>query len=145
MTLLTLLTLGDDVYLVVEKKEPKPLDETADCGLPAYTVDVKMLIYKLNEEKREWVEVVDLPDHVFFFIGDQVCSYALSSQAFPGMRGRCVYFQENMFTQFNKAEKSLGRIGGDTGVYQLDDLTFGPLAWFRSRWAIFWPPPTWLK
>ncbi|KAH7865732.1 hypothetical protein Vadar_010442 [Vaccinium darrowii] len=143
LKLVTLLTLGDDLYLVVEKLDGKRVDkfnEVANCssvedGLVHYTVTIQVMFYKLNEANKEWENVVDLTDRVFF-VGD-VCSYSISTQDFPGLRGKCVYFPENMFTTSIEENKKMGKFWGVTGVYNLEDGSFGPLALFPFHWSIF--------
>lgn len=150
LKLVTLLTSGDDLYLVVETVKTTQVDaidestnsSPVDDGLVHYTVKVEVMFYKLNEADKAWEEVIDLPDQVFF-VGD-ICSYSVSAQGFPGLIGNCVYFPENMFNIYNEEEKKLGKFWCDTGLCNLEDGSFGPLASFPSHWPIFWPPPPWL-
>ncbi|XP_059640546.1 putative F-box protein At5g60060 [Cornus florida] len=100
-------------------------------------------VYKLNEEKKEWGRVETLGDRVFF-VGDN-CSYCVSTWDFAGLKGDCIYFCDNLFTNYNDEDKNLTEICGDSGVYSLADDSCRPLARFSDHSQIFWPPQAWFK
>lgn len=100
---------------------------------------VHLKIYKLNEEKREWARVNDLDDHVFF-VGDD-CSYSISARDYPGLEPNCVYFYDYSFHDVNEDEEKLGEFCADTGVYCLDEESYGPLANYPDQWPPFLASP----
>ncbi|XP_031287369.1 F-box protein SKIP23-like [Pistacia vera] len=71
-------------------------------------------VYKLDEEKCEWVEVIDGLEDSVFFVGNDG-SFCVSAKEFPGCKGNCVYFKE-------------GPIRG--GIIDLKDGTVGGFSAF---------------
>ncbi|XP_031287372.1 F-box protein SKIP23-like [Pistacia vera] len=86
-------------------------------------------VYKLDEEKCEWVEVIDGLEDSVFFVGNDG-SFSVSAKEFPGCKGDCVYFKE-------------GPIRG--GIIDLKDGTVGGFSAFPGYCNIFWPRPTWVE
>ncbi|XP_031287389.1 F-box protein SKIP23-like isoform X1 [Pistacia vera] len=96
-------------------------------------------VYKFDEEKREWVEVMDGLDDSVFFVGDDD-SFSLSAKEFPGCKGNCVYFKEA-----DPFKVSDCHPGTDGWIFDLKDGTVGGLSAFPGYSNIFRPRPTWVE
>lgn len=115
-----------------------------DIDLCVYSSDsddsgpVRVIVYKLDEEKRDWVQMEGLDDRVLF-AGDDV-SFSVLAKDFEGCKRNCVYYRDDTFSEENEDHP-----GFDVGIFCLEDGTSGPLSKFPGYSKIFWPPPTWLK
>ncbi|XP_031286483.1 uncharacterized protein LOC116145194 [Pistacia vera] len=94
------------------------------------------LVYKLDEEMCEWVEVEDGLEDRVFFLGDD-CSFSLSAKEFSGCKGKSIYFKHGP----SRIDGFLPGIDG--GIFDLKDRTVRHL--FAECSKIFWPPPSWVK
>ncbi|XP_031259775.1 F-box protein SKIP23-like [Pistacia vera] len=120
-----LIKSSQDLFLII-KSWPFQIDP------------IEFKVYKLDEEKREWVEVMDGLEDSVFFVGDDA-SFSLSAEEFPGCKGNCVYFKGGPF------EVTDCHPGTDGGIIDLKDGTVGGLSAFPGYSNIFWPRPTWVE
>lgn len=104
-------------------------------GNPEYPV--RFEVFKLNDEKKQWVRVKSF-DGRAFFVGDD-CSFSLWARELSGCKENCIYFSESFFSGDDDDHP-----GYDAGIFDLVDGTVGPLSSFPGYSHIFWPPPTWL-
>ncbi|XP_044470502.1 F-box protein SKIP23-like [Mangifera indica] len=94
---------------------------------------IEFKVYKLDEEKCEWVQVRDgLEDSVFFFGYD--CSFFLSAKEFPGCKGNSVYFKRRHRCP-----------GTDAWIFDMKDGRVESLSAIPGYSKIFWPRPTWVE
>ncbi|XP_058008116.1 F-box protein SKIP23-like [Hevea brasiliensis] len=98
---------------------------------------IPFTVYKLDEEKRDWVQVEELGDSVLF-IGEGV-SFSVSGKGSRGCKTNCVYYINNSYLE------EFVYPGCDAGIFSLEDGASGALSGFPSYFSIFWPPRDWLK
>nr|XP_011470415.1 PREDICTED: F-box protein At2g26160-like [Fragaria vesca subsp. vesca] len=80
---------------------------------------VKFVIYKLNFNKRKWIEINTLGD-VALFVGDN-SSFSVTASSFRGCLPNSVYFSHDS----NSQEEVLGADGPhDFGVYDFENKRF---------------------
>ncbi|PIA32862.1 hypothetical protein AQUCO_04300059v1 [Aquilegia coerulea] len=134
------LSIGSDDYPIYHSQIQDyeiyvPNDDT-------YIVDttVQFKVFKLDQLKKEWVEVKDLGDRMLF-LGDN-CSFSALASDFIGSKGNCIYFTDRYF-QSNREEDGLFK-GHCIGVFNLEDRSIKPLASYPGYSKFFWPPPTWV-
>ncbi|CAN6585545.1 unnamed protein product [Malus baccata var. baccata] len=115
-----------------------------DMYLKGNPSDYTFEIFKLDAHahEKQWVklEAQALDDRILV-LGDDGC-YSLSTQDFPGVEGRCIYFHEPLHSksyEFHRLRSMLS----DIAVYSLDSGRVSRLADFPSSYIIFCPPPTW--
>ncbi|XP_044470824.1 F-box protein SKIP23-like [Mangifera indica] len=98
---------------------------------------IEFKVYKLDEQKCGWVQVMDGLEDSVFFVGDD-CSFCLSAKRFPGCKGNSVYFKHGPF-EVNDCHP-----GTDGGIFNLKDSTVGGLSDFPGYSKIFCPRPSWV-
>ncbi|CAN6569415.1 unnamed protein product [Malus baccata var. baccata] len=76
-------------------------------------------IFKLNFDKREWVETKTLGD-LAFFLGDNF-SISVKASNFPGCMPNCIYFNYD-YDRINSYPKN--RLSDDYCVYNVDSRSF---------------------
>ncbi|KAM1047617.1 hypothetical protein ACFX2I_026868 [Malus domestica] len=135
----------------LDDKKKKKLVESlgelflVDMYLKGKPSDFTFEIFKLDDahaHEKHWVklEAQALDDRILV-IGDDGY-YSLSTQDFPGVEGRCIYFHEALHSksyEFHQLRSMLS----DIAVYSLDSGRVSQLADFPSSNIIFCPPPTW--
>ncbi|KAL9268411.1 F-box protein SKIP23-like protein [Drosera capensis] len=134
-----LVESSGELYLVAKR----PVDERT----------VKFKVYKLNEDKGEWVEVTSLGGRVFF-IGSDFSFSVLAHDLGGSCQENCIFFYSRAFKKHNGEDrdpveslyerKNISDL--DITVYQMeDDGRFGMIASFPGYSELLWPPPAWLK
>lgn len=113
-----------------------------DMYLYGKPLDFTFEIFKLDAHEKQWVKLeAQALDNQILVLGDDGC-YSLSTQDFPGVEGRCIYFHEALHSksyEFHRLRSMLS----DIAVYSLDSGRVSRLADFPSSNIIFCPPPTW--
>lgn len=94
-------------------------------------------VFKLNEERCEWLPELELEDRAL--VMDRDGSYSLSAKEFSGCRGNSIYFLDDY------SSPKYGHPGEGVRIFDLQDGSVGELSKFPGNSHLFWPPPTWLK
>lgn len=97
------------------------------------------VVYKLDLNNSNWVEVKSIGDNVLF-VGCN-SSMSISSLDFLGYQGNCIYFTDGL-PSFAGNER--GQENSDIGVFRLEDGTFNSLPGFKCESRFIWPLPIWL-
>ncbi|XP_031287366.1 F-box protein SKIP23-like [Pistacia vera] len=92
-------------------------------------------VFKLDEEKHEWVRMKKGLEDRVLFVGEN-CSFSVPAEEFSGCKGNCIYFSDDDVICCS----SENHPGMNAKVVYLDEgFAFPDVS------GIFWPPPTWLE
>ncbi|XP_044507269.1 F-box protein SKIP23-like [Mangifera indica] len=105
-----------------------------------------LMVFKLDEKKAEWVEMVDGEElkEKIIFLSDDESSYCVSARELPGCKGNSVYFVENKLVYFSASLDGYP-MKDAWGVFSFDDGKMVNLRDFPGYSNPFWPPPSWLQ
>ncbi|GLT56989.1 hypothetical protein SLA2020_299980 [Shorea laevis] len=134
-------------------------DDDMDCFYKeegVTEIPVKFRVFRgyqndLGFEER-WREIRHLGDRVFFVSHD--CSFSFSARDFPGCRGNCIIFVDEIEEPFaedyngnddeeNEDPEELKN--GKVGLFFMEDGRHASIKDFPEYLKIFWPPPSWLR
>ncbi|XP_028758073.1 F-box protein SKIP23-like [Neltuma alba] len=93
-------------------------------------------VYKLNEEKRQWVRVKSLGNRAVIVC--DMCAFSISAQDFRGFKKNCIYYSEDCFCGRDKEP------GHDAALFDMEDCSACMLPGVTGYSGVFWPPPSWV-
>lgn len=109
----------------------------------------KFLVYKMNEELREWERVYDLGKKILFVTYDK-CFFVTTDYFLDNFNGNCIVFPKNCFPSEvgnNSVDDDLFKGTQDNleiGVFYMDKDCCALESSSREFSSMFWPPPLWL-
>lgn len=110
------------------------LEQQLSCCMSERTVMFK--VFKLDEERKTWIEVNNLSDQVLFLGED--CAFSVSAYDLQMHRGNCIIFVDNFFSLSGQEHDQ------DIGVFDLESGCIKPLNNYPDFSKLFWPPPNWI-
>ncbi|KAJ9153876.1 hypothetical protein P3X46_027266 [Hevea brasiliensis] len=104
----------------------------------ATEIPFKFEVFKMNNISPspmvfQWEAVSNLGDRIFCVSRD--CSYSVAAQDFPGCKGNCIYFVDELVDVHDYVIDD-----NKIFVYNLEDGSAAPLLAFPGLPNIFWPP-----
>ncbi|XP_031287357.1 F-box protein SKIP23-like [Pistacia vera] len=102
---------------------------------------IRLDVFKLDEEKCEWIEEDGLKDQVLFLGEDG--SFMLSAKEFPACKGNSGYL---MYMDLCGVDFDFYPPTEDVAYFDLEDSSPGSQPGALSKyWEDFWPLPTWFR
>ncbi|KMT10107.1 hypothetical protein BVRB_5g118700 [Beta vulgaris subsp. vulgaris] len=113
---------------------------------------VAFKVYKLNEEKKEWDELVKgIGDDRILIATHDGCFFVLAKDI-PSWRGNSLVFRRGVFPAYNCDFRADDEIFGspertsfDMAVFHFGSSKFGPIESYSGYSEVLWPPPAWLS
>lgn len=136
--LISLVKSLDDLYLInkywLEKYNKFGLGFDGEYGT------VRVDVFKLDEERREWIKVKHgILENKAVFLGEDY-SFFVSPEDFPGVKKNCIYLYDKDFSRLDFDYPAVCVVN-----FYKEDEDAGWNYEISSYSKIFWPPPTWLK
>ncbi|KAK4786451.1 hypothetical protein SAY86_003140 [Trapa natans] len=125
------------VYAYYEGPEDVEPDETNSIMMER---TVKFKVYRLDSDKQEWAEVMDLGDRVLFLGED--CTFSASSSDLGICKGNCIFFTGDFYYSNGNQDDTFN--GRDIGVFDMASGRIGSLDDYIGYSELFWPPPKWI-
>ncbi|KAK4790786.1 hypothetical protein SAY86_031199 [Trapa natans] len=100
---------------------------------------VKFKVYKLDSNKQEWAEVMDLGDSV---ISGEDCTFSTSSSFLGICKGNCIFFTGDFYYSYGNQDDTFN--GRNIGVFDMASGRIRSLDDYISYSKLFWPPQKWI-
>ncbi|XP_031250348.1 F-box protein SKIP23-like [Pistacia vera] len=135
--LLSLIRSFDDLFLI----DKYWLEKFNKFGLGSDDefCSVRVDVYRLDEERREWIKVRDGLEEKALFLGENH-SFFVEGEGFSWRKGGCIYLFDRDFSRLDFDYPAVSVV-----TFELEDDNGGWSYGVSSFSKIFWPPPTWLK
>ncbi|KAM7276144.1 hypothetical protein ACFE04_018010 [Oxalis oulophora] len=102
---------------------------------------VKFQVHKLDEERKQWIELKTLEDRVLF-IGKYGSFFAPKSEFSSDHKGNCIIFREDII--YSTYQECNNLDGGPMHLFSLEDSSVKSLTSCASFTNLLYTPPNWI-